>query len=154
MDKIINAELPHPEINGPPLERGIRYAHHFVVDVISDGRRLYAVASEEGRKILHQIAHGIGLDEGPTVAEWVEAGYSAKNYPPSGYNSRSTPEEIAEAIKAEEATVALGEASGSATGGDTELPPQDDGLEPATGGTPQPIGNVTTEVSQANSFDS
>jgi hypothetical protein len=38
---------------------------------------------------------------GPTVAEYVAAGYSAENYPPAGYESRSTPEEIAVAIDAQ-----------------------------------------------------
>lgn len=41
--------------------------------------------------------------DGPTVAEFVKAGYLAKNYPPSGYASKSTAEEIADAIKADEA---------------------------------------------------
>lgn len=36
--------------------------------------------------------------DGPTVAEFVAAGYSASNYPPEGYASRSTPEEIAAAV--------------------------------------------------------
>jgi len=38
-------------------------------------------------------------EDGPTVAEFMDAGYQAANYPPQGYVSRSTPEEIAEAIK-------------------------------------------------------
>ncbi|MER9130681.1 hypothetical protein [Mesorhizobium sp. M0768] len=42
-------------------------------------------------------------DDGPTVAEFVAAGYSASDYPPHGYASRSTPEEIAEAVKAAKA---------------------------------------------------
>lgn len=42
--------------------------------------------------------------DGPTVKEFVEAGYQAKNYPPSGYASRSTDEEVAEAIKAQVTT--------------------------------------------------
>ncbi|MFG0828774.1 HeH/LEM domain-containing protein [Pseudomonas sp. CJQ_7] len=37
-------------------------------------------------------------EDGPTVAEWVEAGYLAVNYPPEGYASRSTQEEIDAAI--------------------------------------------------------
>lgn len=41
---------------------------------------------------------GLRLDC-PTVAEWVEAGYLAMNYPPEGYASRSSPEEINQAIK-------------------------------------------------------
>lgn len=41
-------------------------------------------------------------DDGPTVAEFVARGYLATNYPPTGYASRSTPEEIEAAIKAED----------------------------------------------------
>lgn len=40
-------------------------------------------------------------EDGPTVAEFVAAGYPAANYPPEGYASRSTDEEIAAAIAAE-----------------------------------------------------
>lgn len=39
-------------------------------------------------------------DDGPTVAEYVAAGYKAANYPPQGFASRSTPEEIAAAVAA------------------------------------------------------
>ena len=38
-------------------------------------------------------------DDGPTIA----AGYKASNYPPEGYASRSTPEEIAQAVESEKA---------------------------------------------------
>lgn len=41
--------------------------------------------------------------DGPTVEEWVLAGYHADAYPPEGYASRSTPEEIAAAITAQKA---------------------------------------------------
>ncbi|KPA98100.1 HeH/LEM domain-containing protein [Pseudomonas asplenii] len=37
-------------------------------------------------------------EDGPTVAEFVDAGYLALNYPPEGYASRSTQEEIDAAI--------------------------------------------------------
>lgn len=37
-------------------------------------------------------------EDGPTVAEYVARGYVASNYPPEGYASRSTPEEIAAAV--------------------------------------------------------
>lgn len=48
---------------------------------------------------------GDGLrDDGPTVAEYVAAGYRAEHYPPQGFACRSTPEEIAKAI-AEQANV-------------------------------------------------
>lgn len=40
--------------------------------------------------------------DGPTVAEFVAAGYLASNYPPAGYASRSTPEEISAAISAQQ----------------------------------------------------
>ena len=38
---------------------------------------------------------------GPTVEEYVAAGYRAVNYPPSGYASRSTTEDIEAAIAAQ-----------------------------------------------------
>jgi hypothetical protein len=40
-------------------------------------------------------------DDGPTIEEFVAAGYSAATYPPQGYAPRSTPEEIAAAIEAQ-----------------------------------------------------
>lgn len=43
--------------------------------------------------------NGLRLD-GPTVAEYVTAGYPPANYPPTGYAARSTPEEIAAVIAA------------------------------------------------------
>lgn len=61
--------------------------------------------------------HGDALkQDGPTVADYVKAGYSAKNYPPAGYASKSTAEEIAEAVKAEEAAAAAGNGGGTGTG--------------------------------------
>lgn len=41
--------------------------------------------------------------KGPTLAEWLAAGYKASNYPPSPFVSKSTPEEIAAAVAAEKA---------------------------------------------------
>ena len=48
-------------------------------------------------------ANGLKLD-GPTIAEFVAAGYPAANYPPEGYASRSSQEEIDAAIEAEKET--------------------------------------------------
>lgn len=48
----------------------------------------------------HVDPDGLRLD-GPTVDEYVKAGYVARNYPPRGYASRSTEEEIAAAIAAQ-----------------------------------------------------
>lgn len=42
--------------------------------------------------------------DGPTVEEYVKAGYKASNYPPEGYASKSTQEEIDAAIAAENKT--------------------------------------------------
>ena len=47
-----------------------------------------------------QGSKGLKLD-GPTIAEFVEAGYQALNYPPTGFASRSTQEEIDAAIEAQ-----------------------------------------------------
>ncbi|MCQ3000466.1 HeH/LEM domain-containing protein [Pseudomonas syringae] len=40
-------------------------------------------------------------EDGPTIGEFIAAGYKASNYPPEGYASRSSADEIAEALKAE-----------------------------------------------------
>ncbi len=54
--------------------------------------------------LIEDVAVVPGLrDDGPTVAEYVAAGYLASNYPPGGYASRSTPEEIESAVTAENA---------------------------------------------------
>lgn len=170
----IPAILTHPEIMGPPLERGTRYGHHFVVELISDGKRLWAAASEEGKKVIHEIEHGLTGEEepekvGPTVAEWVAAGYKAAAYPPRGYESRSTPEEIAAAIAAETTTGSEAVGKQSPTGTEAVTDPANPGNgnpnvgaqsldpdgKPATGGTPEPMGAApTTTVGPANTFDS
>ncbi|MEM5429390.1 hypothetical protein [Cupriavidus oxalaticus] len=56
--------------------------------------------------------------DGPTVAEYVTAGYRAENYPPQGYASRSTDEEIKAAIAAQ--TVGEGAATGDAPAGQAD----------------------------------
>ena len=48
-------------------------------------------------------ANGLKLD-GPTIAEFVAAGYPAVNYPPEGYASRSSQEEIDAAIEVDKET--------------------------------------------------
>ena len=44
------------------------------------------------------IVKGELRKDGPNVADYVAAGYDPKNYPPDGYESRSTPDEINDAI--------------------------------------------------------
>ena len=48
-------------------------------------------------------ANGLKLD-GPTIAEFVAAGYPPVSYPPEGYASRSSQEEIDAAIEAQKET--------------------------------------------------
>ncbi|OOV95826.1 hypothetical protein MF6394_22700 [Pseudomonas sp. MF6394] len=48
-------------------------------------------------------ANGLKLD-GPTIAEFLAVGYLAVNYPPEGYASRSSQEEIDAAIEAQKET--------------------------------------------------
>lgn len=57
----------------------------------------------QGFKIIDQrFMPEISLrEDGPTVGEWVAAGYLAANYPPNGYAARSSDEEIAEAVAAQ-----------------------------------------------------
>lgn len=137
MDKTITAELLHPEIQGPPLERGIRYGHHFVVELISDGRRLWAVASEEGQKLLHEIAHGIGID-GPE------------------------PVQNQSGIGTEVVTDPSNPGNGPATVNPNFSAGLDPDGNPATGGAPQPINlppqagaaAPTTTTAPGNTFDS
>jgi hypothetical protein len=45
-------------------------------------------------------------DDGPTVKEYVEANYKASEYPPKGYASKSTQEEIDEYVAAEKSAAA------------------------------------------------
>jgi hypothetical protein len=50
--------------------------------------------------------------DGPTVADYVAAGYLAKNYPPTGYAPRSTDDEIAQAIKQQEGSQMTNDSNG------------------------------------------
>jgi hypothetical protein len=53
----------------------------------------------QGLGVVEILGKGGSLrDDGPTVAEYVAAGYRASGYPPRGYASRSTTEEIAAEI--------------------------------------------------------
>lgn len=54
---IIPAALPHPNISAP-LARGIRYLHHFEIELVSDGARLWDAASAEGKQVLADIKRG------------------------------------------------------------------------------------------------
>lgn len=80
-------------------------------------------------------------DDGPTVAEYVAAGYLPAGYPPKGYASRSTEDEIADAIAAHAAAQPINptveqRSEGAAQGG------QIAGFDPAI----QPAGDQTLPV--------
>ncbi len=76
---------------------------------------------------------------GPTIAEFVAAGYSARKYPPRGYASKSTPEEIAAAIAAETP------AEPDAPSWDAEVAGTDDGAEDDDG-----IGEINDGHAESN----
>jgi hypothetical protein len=70
------------------------------VFVQGDNPNIIEAYKRAGIKVTGADENGLRTD-GPTVAEYVEAGYQAGNYPPTGYASRSTAEEIDAAIAAQ-----------------------------------------------------
>lgn len=66
---------------------------------VSDRCALVAVDHLGVAEYLSQQAAPGPREDGPTIAEWVEAGYPATSYPPAGYVSRSSQEEIDAAIQ-------------------------------------------------------
>lgn len=54
-------------------------------------------------------------DDGPTIHQWLAAGFKAVNYPPAGYASKSDEEEVEAAIAEEEAAEADAKAEGWAS---------------------------------------
>ena len=93
-----------PTDHAKKLIKGGAYAEATAEDVkAAEARKLVlrhagtdkAIADAKGKDSLRH--------DGPTVAEWVSAGYPASTYPPEGYASRSTPEEVADAIAVEKA---------------------------------------------------
>jgi hypothetical protein len=70
------------------------------VFVQGDNPNIIEAYRRAGIKVTGADENGLRTD-GPTVAEYVEAGYQASNYPPVGYASRSTAEEIEAAIAAQ-----------------------------------------------------
>jgi len=68
-------------------------------------------------------ADGLFLD-GPTLSEFVKAGYKAENYPPQGYADKRTPEELKDALAAAAAASQTGksDAGGSQTASQSDAP--------------------------------
>lgn len=65
---------------------------------VSERCALVAVEHLGVAEYLDRQAAPVLREDGPTVAEWVEAGYPAASYPPEGYASRSSQEDIDAAI--------------------------------------------------------
>lgn len=84
---------------GIPLDTKIVDAHE-VEEHLDDGWYRHPFEARDAAEAANQ---GDGLrTDGPTIAEFVAAGYRAENYPPEGYASRSTDEEVKEAIEAQQ----------------------------------------------------
>lgn len=66
---------------------------------VSERCALVAVEHLGVAEYLERRVQQVLLEDGPTIAEWIEAGYLATNYPPQGYASRSSQEEIDAAIQ-------------------------------------------------------
>jgi hypothetical protein len=87
-----DGKLPTGYFTHPAMVPGSEAERRYHEDALRDGA---AIPWEDNAAPLRQ--------DGPTVAEYVAAGYKAASYPPAGYASRSTPEEIAAAIAADKA---------------------------------------------------
>lgn len=67
-------------------------------------KRLPVVAWDDSKPVLKE--------DGPTIQEWIEAGYKAKNYPPHGWAAISSQEEVDAAIEKEVEAEADAKSSG------------------------------------------
>lgn len=109
VQKVVDeAELAEHTAAGWFTDANEALAAHDLAQTEAENAALQAQIDEakvklDGRKAKKQAADGADAlrTDGPTVAEYVAAGYQAVNYPPQGYASRSTPEEIAAAVKAQ-----------------------------------------------------
>lgn len=72
---------------------------------VSDRCALVAVEHLGVAAYLDQQSRSALALDGPTIVEFVEAGYRAINYPPAGYAARSSQDEIDQAIQAQEVEV-------------------------------------------------
>lgn len=89
----------------------------------------------------HTLSGAQPREDGPTIEEFVAAGYDPKNYPPKGYLSRSSDEEIAAAIKAKEAPAEPQQTGENATQPTGEQQPQANTAEPAQ----QPVQRLVSQ---------
>lgn len=88
---------PHPGL-GKDSNIGNEFGHTVYPKMIyKEDKTSFVVNNAEEEA----IAKGETLNNGPTIAEWVAAGYKASAYPPEGYDSKSSDDEIKAAIEAE-----------------------------------------------------
>ena len=92
---------PHPGYGKDP-NIGNELGHTVYPKMITLEDKTTVVVNSPGEE--NEILNNLS-DEGPTIKEWVEAGYKASLYPPKGYHPKSDQEEIDEYIKAETAAV-------------------------------------------------
>lgn len=88
---------PHPGLGKDP-NIGNEFGHTVYPKMIYLADKTSVVVNNAEEEA---IAKGETLNSGPTIAEWVAAGYKASAYPPKGYDSKSSDEEVKAAIEAE-----------------------------------------------------
>lgn len=111
---VVNQEVVNPD-NSVKLRRGVIFAVNAEtpkenVRVLFDDAIIGLPAVNAGSLISDEpekpaiVLNEAGLrTDGPTLPQFVEAGYLAENYPPKGYTDKRTDEELAEALKAKNA---------------------------------------------------
>lgn len=98
-----DGKLPDGYFPNPAMVPGSDAERRYHEDALRDGAKIPWDGDAEPLK-----------QDGPTVAEYVAAGYKASNYPPGGYASRSAQEEIAAAVAAEKAATNASNGNGKA----------------------------------------
>lgn len=134
LDKI--AYEPHPVL--PERKRKLNAKGYRIIDA--------RFAPDDAKP-----AEEMPRNDGPTVEQYVAAGYLATNYPPQDYASRSTPEEIAAAVAAQAGNgkIDLGTDGGDQISED-ELRKI---IEQQTGKAPHPAAKYETLVAKFNELN-
>lgn len=100
-----SVETPHPGYGKDPNIKN-EFGHTVYPKYVknAEGKDVIVNSQDEEDLVTGNVKEEVVLlDDGPTVEEWVAAGYKAANYPPNGYASKSSQEEIDAAIAAEKA---------------------------------------------------
>lgn len=92
-----------------------------VVDHEKEALKAELAALKESLSIKKQTAAAALKTDGPTVQQWIAAGYKAKDYPPPGYTAKSPDEEVNALIEAEEEAEDASVKSGWGSGLDAGL---------------------------------